>query len=157
MSSGQLLSVQLDSGIVAGQLLAVTLESPTVSAVAGQLLSVSLTTPPFTVVTLGSARTVDPLELVTIDAAWTGATPTTFTWSIVSNTTGVTPTLHPDGAQLTFTAPASEEGGVVTIGLTTFNGSTTSTLATVAVTVYPQNEWILIASTWRPFAAELIP
>lgn len=161
MSGGQLLRAELVAATAAGQLLRAELTTPTVAFAAGQLLRAELSTPPYTTVTLGPNRIADGLEQVSIDSVATGATPTSWTWSIQSDTSIGGPAgtrqavLTSDGDSAVLTAPAAIEGATVVVGLVVSNGTTVSPLATVTVTVYPHLEWELIGGAWVPYFDDL--
>lgn len=153
-AAGQLLRTELTAAYSAGQLLRTELTAALPATAAGQLLRTELTTPPYTVVDLGSSRVADGLELVTIDATWVGADPTSWTWTIQSDPSGRA-LLVPDGAQAVLTAPPTPEGATVVVGATASNGTTTSPLASVTVTVYPHLEWERVAGAWVPYFDEV--
>lgn len=155
MSTGQLLRAELTSAYSAGQLLRAELTSPAIEVSAGQLLRAELSTPPYTTISLGPNRVADGLELVTFDATWTGAPPTGWTWTIQSDPSGEA-TLQPDGAQCVLVAPATLEGVTVVVGATATNGTTTSPLASVSVSVYPHLDWVRVAGAWVPFYEDII-
>lgn len=137
----------LTAYIAAGQLLRAELTSPSVAVVRGQLLRAELSTPPYTTVTLGPNRIADGLEQISIDAVAAGAAPTSWTWSIQSDTSiggpaGTRPaSIAAAGGSCVLTAPAAIEGATVVVGVVAHNGTTSSPLATLTVTVYPHLEW----------------
>lgn len=156
MSVGQLGAVELTAFMAVGQLAYVELETDAIEASAGQLGRVEVTTPAYTTVSLGPNLVCDGLEQLVLDATWSGATPTSWTWSIQSDSSiGGSPfersaTIAPAGDSATFTAPAAEEGATVIVGVVAHNGTTSSPLAYVTITVYPHLEWTMSGGVWVP-------
>lgn len=157
MSAGQLLRAELTAYIAAGQLLRAEITSPSIDVAHGELLRAELSTPPYTTVALGPNRIADGLEEVSLDAVSTGAAATSWTWSIQSDTSVGGPAgtrqavLMTDGDSAVLTAPAAIEGATVVVGVVASNGTTTSPLATVEISVYPHLEWEYIGGLPVPY------
>lgn len=155
-AAGQLLRVEIDATPPPrGELLRVELTTPAVALARGEVLRVELSVPLTTSVDLGADRVVESLELITIGATWSGGTPLSWAWQVVSDTSGMV-VLSPDGDQVALWTPAVLTGAVVVIGVTADNGQTVSPLASVKITVYPHLDMLLTEGGWVPRGDEII-
>lgn len=116
------------------------------------LLKLSGAGPVTVTVTAPPAQTVEPLATVTLTAALqNGQVADSWTWRQIS---GQTAGIQGTGATVTLTAPGTLAGTTLVIGVRATVGSTTSTEATVTVTVLPQIRWMLdAAGTWQPLGS----
>lgn len=93
-------------------------------------------------------QTVEPLDTVLLLAVPMigSATPTSYTWRVVSGTA----TLSPVGDSCTFEAPGSEAGSTVVVGVKGTLASVDSPEQTASITIRPALIYAAGATTWEP-------
>lgn len=94
------------------------------------------------VVTLGAARTVEPMSTVNLTATHvSGSTEDAWSWAVVSDPSGDV-ALSGTGASRSFTGPSTVDGVTVRIGCTASTSGTPGPQAIVDVTALPQPWWV---------------
>ena len=82
---------------------------------------------------------VEPLTTVSLTAGVVGGGAATYTWRVISGPTATI--VGGTAATVTFTAPAVQAGGTMTIGVKATQVGVDSPEVTCTVAVLPHNEW----------------